>query len=122
VDYSKVDPVWPDKTSPAGRPYAYTRAAILERGQRGLAKLRNRPEKFIFVVSHSGFLRLGVTGWWFFNSDYRIFRFTSETAEVAIEQDESTLKGGLGLSWETRVELGFELPEEDPVEDAAAAS
>ena len=62
VNFSDVDPVWPDKTSSAGRPYAYTRKAILERGQRGLVKLYDRPEKFIFVISHSGFLRLGVVG------------------------------------------------------------
>ena len=112
VDFSSVDPVWPDKTSPAGRPYAYTRESILARGQRGLAKLYERPEKFIFVVSHSGFLRLGVVGWWFFNSDYRIFRFTSASPQYVVEQDERTLTGGLGLSRETKVELGFELPDD----------
>ncbi|KAK0386673.1 hypothetical protein NLU13_6508 [Sarocladium strictum] len=121
VDFSTVDSVWPDKTSPAGRPYAYTRESILARGQRGLAKLYNRPEKLVFVISHSGFLRLGVVGWWFFNSDYRIFQLSLGPLGVAVEQDESTLTGGLGLSWETRVELGFELPEEDPVVEGGPA-
>jgi broad specificity phosphatase PhoE len=114
--------VWPDKTSPAGQLYAYRKDAILTRGQRGLAKLYGRPENLIFVVSHSGFLRLGVVGWWFFNSDYRIFHFTGDMPDLTIEQDESTLAGGLGLSWKIRVELGFELPEEDPENGEAIAS
>ncbi|CAM1501139.1 Fc.00g103010.m01.CDS01 [Cosmosporella sp. VM-42] len=120
VDFTTVDPVFPDKTSPAGAPYACTRSAILARGKRCLETLHKRPEKLIFVVSHSGFLRLGVVGWWFFNSDYRVFDF-EEGNEVRVQQRESTLEGGMGLSWAERVELGSKLPdepEEDPAKEA----
>lgn len=62
-------------------------------------------------MSHSAFLRVGVLGWWFFNSDYRMFRF-ADAEGLDLEQDESTLSGGLGLSWQDRVEVGSDLPEE----------
>ncbi|KAF7558498.1 hypothetical protein G7046_g5663 [Stylonectria norvegica] len=118
VDFSTLDPVYPDKTSPDGRPYAYTRDAILSRGERCIDRLFQRPEKFVFVVSHSGFLRLGVVGWWFFNSDFRIFNFDG----TRLWQDESTLKGGLGLSFTDRVVLGSELPVEDPGHEPGEAA
>ncbi|KAL2753969.1 hypothetical protein ACRALDRAFT_1081205 [Sodiomyces alcalophilus JCM 7366] len=110
VDYSTLDPVYPDKTSPAGAKYAYTRQAILSRGQSCLESLRQRPEKYIFVVSHSGFLRLGLTGYWFFNADYRVFDLESDGS---LKQWESTISGGLKKSLTEPVELGSELPEED---------
>lgn len=110
VDYSTLDPVYPDKTSPAGAKYAYNRQAILNRGQSCLDSLRQRPEKFIFVVSHSGFLRLGLTGYWFFNADYRVFDLESDGS---LKQWESTASGGLNKSLTEPVELGSELPEED---------
>jgi hypothetical protein len=86
--------------------------------------LASRPEKFVFVVSHSGFLRVGVVGWWFFNADYRIFEFgtptgVAETAEherPPLTQHQDTLHGGLGWSSEDRVELGAGLPDGDVVE------
>ncbi|ROT40932.1 phosphoglycerate mutase-like protein [Sodiomyces alkalinus F11] len=110
IDYSTLDPVYPDKTSPAGAKYAYNRKAILSRGQSALESLRQRPEKFIFVVSHSGFLRLGLAGYWFFNADYRVFDLESDGS---LKQWESTASGGLGKSLTVPVPLGFELPEED---------
>jgi len=114
VDFSAVDPVWPDKSSSEAAKYHYTRTSILARGQRALRDLEGRPESLIFIVSHSGFLRLGVAGWWWMNADYRIFHFVGERGsggELRLEQDESTVRGGLGLSWDEPVELGFELPE-----------
>ncbi|KAF4976445.1 hypothetical protein FZEAL_6883 [Fusarium zealandicum] len=112
VNFSTVDAVWPDKASPAARQYAHTKRAILARGRRGLEALHSRPEKIIFVVSHAGFLRLGVVGFWLFNSDYRVFDFEAGD-EVAVRQRESTAAGGLGLSWTESVTLGLGLPEED---------
>jgi broad specificity phosphatase PhoE len=118
VDFETVDPVWPDKTTPAGRRYAYTRTAILARGKHCLEELSRRPEKLVLVISHSGFLRVGVTGYWWMNADYRIFDFEdAASGELRLRQDETTLSGGLGLSWKGPVELGSDLPEEDP--DAA---
>lgn len=110
IDYSTVDPVYPDKTSPAGANYAFTRQAILGRAQSGLESLRQRPEKYIFVVSHSGFLRAGLTGYWFFNADYRVFEVSSDGS---LEQWDSTAAGGLGRSRLEPVQIGEELPEED---------
>lgn len=113
INFSNVDPVWPDKTSPAARRYAHTRRDILSRGQFGLKALRQRPEKLVFVVSHAGFLRVGVAGYWFFNSDYRIFDFDQEAGGLKLKQHESTVAGGMGLSWTEPVALGSELPDED---------
>ncbi|KAF4504069.1 hypothetical protein G6O67_008683 [Ophiocordyceps sinensis] len=134
VDFTRLDPVWPDKTSPKAYRYAHSRAAILARGADALEALHRRPEDLVFVVSHSGFLRSGVVGWWFFNADYRIYRFddappaaeqggndagnaqqTMTTARSLLTQDESTLAGGLGLSHAFAVELGAELPGEGEV-------
>lgn len=118
IDFSQVDPVFPDKTSPAGAKYWYTKNAIVARGQSVLAELYDRPEKVIVVVSHSGFLRLGVTGHFFMNADYRIFDYeerNSYSKEFKLKQWESTKAGGLGWSWDQTVAIGFELPEEDPI-------
>ena len=114
VDFTQVDPVWPDKTSTAGRLYAHTRSAVLARAQRAIADLSRRPEKVIFVVAHSGFLRLGVAGYWWFNADYRIFDFVdgAQGGQAQIKQREETLSGGLGWSWKDPVEIGSDLPEE----------
>ncbi|KAF5008009.1 hypothetical protein FDECE_5693 [Fusarium decemcellulare] len=118
VNLSTVDALWPDKTPPAAQRYAHTKRDILARGRRALKGLRSRPEKLIFVVSHSGFLRLGVTGYWFFNSDYRMFDFEAERGAeddgVQVKQRETTTSGGLGLSWKDPVALGLDLPDEGP--------
>jgi broad specificity phosphatase PhoE len=112
VDFGGVDIIWPDKTSPEARLYAYTRTDILARGQRALSHLRDRPEDLIFVVTHSGFLRQGCVGRWFFNSDYRIFDFKGQAGDAGIqlEEDPGTDAGGLGLSRTEPVALGTGLP------------
>ncbi|KAI1421176.1 phosphoglycerate mutase-like protein [Xylaria sp. FL1777] len=119
IDLSTVDPVWPDKTTPAGSEYHYTKTAIIARAQAALQKLYKRPEKVIIIVSHSGFLRLGVTGCWFFNADYRIFDFApmgSPGSPYQLEQHASTKEtgGGLGHSRTEQVLLGSDLPDEFP--------
>ena len=120
VNFSSVDPVFPDKSSLAGSRYFPTRAAVVARGQSCLRSLYDRPEKWVIVVSHSGFLRMGVVGWWFFNGDYRIFDFSGEPVAdgpLKLVQWESTLSGGLGHSWAEPVEIGEGLPddEDEPV-------
>jgi broad specificity phosphatase PhoE len=104
VDFSEVDPVWPDKTSDAAATYHYDREAIIQRALNALSELKGRPEKAIVVVSHSGFLRQGMTGSWFYNADYRVFDFEGEGTNL--KQWESTKKGGMGRSWEERVVVG----------------
>lgn len=118
VDYSSLDPVFPDKTSEAASRYRYSRSALLARAQFALEKLYNRPEKVIVVVSHSGFMRLAVTGCWFFNADYRVFDFAprSEDGSLQLQQASLTKEQGGGLGWSRSEELvlGSELPEEVP--------
>ncbi|KAF3010335.1 hypothetical protein E8E14_007920 [Neopestalotiopsis sp. 37M] len=117
VDFSSLDPVYPDKSTPAGSRYAYNKKALLARGQHALRGLYNRPEKVIIVVSHSGFLRECISGFWFFNSDYRIFEFeerASDDQPYILKQCDETLEqgGGLGLSHKRAVGLGNNLPDE----------
>ncbi|KAI1331701.1 phosphoglycerate mutase-like protein [Xylariaceae sp. FL0255] len=114
IDYSTVDPLWPDKRSTAASQYHYTKKAVLRRGQTALERLYSRPEKVIVVVSHSYFLRAGVAGTWFFNADYRIFDMEQTGNSYQVVQHAWTKKkgGGLGLSRTEPVMLGADLPEE----------
>ncbi|KAI1866749.1 uncharacterized protein JN550_007602 [Neoarthrinium moseri] len=126
VDLSTLNPVYPDKITPAGAHYAYNKKALLARGQAALKKLYSRPEKVIVVVSHSGFLRLCVTGCWYFNSDYRIFEFEPRQKDdepYRLKQSLETLErgGGLGLSFKDPVVLGSDLPDEDKTLNGKAA-
>lgn len=71
------------------------------------------------VYSHSAFLRLAVSGYWYFNADYRIFDFASMDGprdSYRLKQHESTREsgGGLGRSWIDPIVLGSELPDEEP--------
>ncbi|KAF4837024.1 putative phosphatase [Colletotrichum tropicale] len=113
VDFSSVDPVYPDKTSPAGAQYSYTKEAILGRARSSINSIYERKEKLVFVVSHAGFLRLGVTGHWFFNGDYRAFElYKGDEADSnpELRQLQSTVSGGLGKSWTDPVVIGSDLP------------
>lgn len=59
---------------------------------------------------------MGAVGWWFFNGDYRIFDFGDKPeadGPLKLVQWESTLSGGLGLSWTDPVEIGSGLPEDE---------
>lgn len=110
-DFSTVDPIYPDKSSPKGKRYAQDRSAVLNRAQFALRKLYDRPEELIIVVSHSAFMRLAVTGAQFANADYRIFDFKmreNEDDAFSLIEWESTRSngGGLGLSPKAQVELG----------------
>jgi broad specificity phosphatase PhoE len=121
-DFSPVDPVYPDKTSPAGKPYAFTRTAVLGRGQRCLAALAARPEKVIAVVSHSGFLRTAVSGMRYANADYRIFDFTGNGTEIKEWDITREPGGGMGRcdKQPSPMEPG-DFPEEPAVADEATA-
>ncbi|KAK4139157.1 uncharacterized protein C8A04DRAFT_16110, partial [Dichotomopilus funicola] len=140
VNFSHVDPLFPDKSSTplAAARYGHTRRAILARGQRALAGIRDRyaeyygdhhgengdqkekKQKAIVVVSHSGFLRVGLTGRWYMNADYRVFELEggdSSSGEgdegVRLREWEAMEKGGLGKSRVVVVPLGDDLPEEE---------
>ena len=67
--------------------------------------LKGRPEKVIAVVSHGGFLRLGLSNRKYENADFRIFDYAEP--EEGVEDSEFKLKewklteekgGGLGKS------------------------
>lgn len=129
MNFKDVDPVYPDKTSPAGSRYRCNKAAIVGRAQDALAALYGRTEKAIIIVSHSGFLRQGVTGNWFFNADYRIFDFEEmgsgenndgESGTYRLKQWEITKLGGMGWSREVTVGIGEGIPEEDAGEPPVA--
>lgn len=97
-DWSSVDPIWPAKTGL----YRFSREGLTERGIAARDWLRNRPEKVIAVVSHSGFLRVGVSNKGYYNADYRVFEFAEGHEEVGgklVELEVTEKKGGgLGKS------------------------
>ncbi|OAA66655.1 phosphoglycerate mutase [Niveomyces insectorum RCEF 264] len=84
VDFTQVDPVFPDKTSDRARAYAYNRRALVARAQSVLAELYGRPESVVLVVSHSAFLSKAVSGSMFANADFRIFSFAEPAPSAAI--------------------------------------
>ena len=98
-DWSHMDPVYPAKEGL----YAFSEEALLRRGVAARRWLRNRPEKVIAVVSHAGFLRVGMCHRKFENADYRIFDFRKDgDGEEEFELVESELTaakgGGMGRS------------------------
>ncbi|KAF3760973.1 phosphoglycerate mutase-like protein [Cryphonectria parasitica EP155] len=119
IDFSHVDPVYPDKVSPAGAKYKYKKENLLARAQSDLEELYHRPEKVIVVVSHSGFMRQAVTGDHYFNADFRVYDFAErapaeEGGPLKLTQSELTKgAGGMGRSWDEIVELGIGLPDEE---------
>lgn len=110
---------YPAKTGP----YEYSEKAINGRAQEFLSWVKERPEKAIIVVSHAGFLRVGLVRRDFMNADYRVFDFgtqgkgegpfdlveweeTSSTVDRDGQEKQGTrhvltgtLSGGLKRSW-----------------------
>jgi hypothetical protein len=108
-DFSQMDPLYPDKTSNIDtNPYAFSRRAILARGQNCLKSLYSRPEKVIAVVSHSGFLRIAVAHRRFFNADWRTFDFDEEAMRASREKGEGIDGEGIYLlrEWKETEENG----------------
>lgn len=105
-DWSEVDPVFPAKTGL----YEYSKRGLTERGIAARRWLRDRPEKVIAVVSHSGFLRVGVSYKRYENADFRIFDFAEGGEEVGgrlVEWDLTEARGGgLGKSGRETFTLG----------------
>lgn len=103
LDWSEVDERWPSKE---GR-YAYTLEAVLERGRECRRWLRGREETCIAVVSHSGFLRVGVSNRRFANADFRVFEFAEDDdGEARLVEWELTERNGGGLGKSEKGEGG----------------
>ncbi|KAL1891287.1 hypothetical protein Sste5346_007747 [Sporothrix stenoceras] len=116
VDFSKVDPIFPEKKAPEAKLYHFNRQALVTRAQTVLAELYARPEKVVAVVSHSAFLSKAVSGSMYHNADFRIFDFEEPVAADAAEakstahpdlpplvyrlrERDETLKGRGGMGW-----------------------
>lgn len=110
LDFSAVDPIYPEKANPLTNPYAFTRRAVVQRGQTCLEWLYNRPEKIIAVVSHSGFLRCSVSQRRYANADYRVFDLKKNDGKgFVLKEWEQTEKNGGGMG---RSETGIAQIEE----------
>ena len=95
LSFSTVFPEYPAKT---GR-WAFSDAAIIQRGKDCRQWLKNRAEKVIAIVSHSGFLRVGVSHINYENADYRVFNFANDGSDVLVEwQLTRDNNGGMGRS------------------------
>ncbi|TVY85876.1 putative phosphatase [Lachnellula willkommii] len=95
-NWADVDPLFPKKEGL----YEYSQRGLTQRGIEARKWLRGRPEKCIAVVSHSGFLRVGVSYRKYENADFRIFGFEEGGEWDGLVEWEETEKngGGLGLS------------------------
>jgi hypothetical protein len=92
VDFSEVvkDDVWPRKEGL----YAYSYESLIERGKAARTWLKARPEKVIAVVSHGGFMRLGICGKRFGNADFRVSEFEEGEGLGVVEWESTENKGG----------------------------
>lgn len=94
IDFDTVFPEYPSKN---GR-WAYTPEAVAQRGRECRRWLKARPEKVIAVVSHSAFLRIGVSHTKFHTADYRVFSFEDADDELIEWNFTVENEGGLGKS------------------------
>ncbi len=92
-DWSTVDPKFPAKDGL----YEFSPEVLTRRAVAARRWLKERPEKVIAVVSHAGFMRVGVSHCQFDNADFRIFEF-------ADGEDEDV--GGRLVEWELTRERG----------------
>jgi broad specificity phosphatase PhoE len=107
-DWEAVDPAYPAKTGL----YEFSKEGITRRGIEARRWLKNRPEKVIAVVSHAGFLRVGVSNRQYNNADYRIFDFAEGTEDDAnggrLNEWKETEDRGGGLGTSEKGVFGFE--------------
>ncbi|MCJ1482325.1 hypothetical protein MMC06_002489 [Schaereria dolodes] len=89
-NFNTVFPEYPMKTGK----WAFTLSAVTQRGLDCRHWLKSRPEKVIAVVSHSGFLRVGVSHTNYSNADYRVFEFADDGSDNLIEWMMTEERGG----------------------------
>jgi len=92
-NWTHMSPLFPSKTGP----FAFSPPSLLSRGAATRAWLRARPEQVIAVVSHAGFMRIGLCNCKFGNADFRVFGFGEGGALVEWEETRER-GGGLGGS------------------------
>lgn len=91
-DWSTVDPDFPSKEGL----YEFSEEGLTKRGIFARQWLKERPEKVIAVVSHAGFLRLGVSHRQYENADFRVFSFDPDCPDYGGKLVESKLTEGTG--------------------------
>jgi broad specificity phosphatase PhoE len=93
-DFSTVDPSFPAKEGL----YEFSLEALTERGVVARKWLKERKEKVVAVVSHDGFMRVGISQRKYGNADYRIFEFEAEgdgrDGLKLVEWEDSEKNGG----------------------------
>ena len=105
-DWSCLDAVFPAKEGL----YAFAAEALLARGAAVRKWLAGRPEKVVAVVSHAGFLRIGLGNCKYGNADFRIFDLVPEQDGIvadgrpALVEWEQTKASGGGMG---KSETGF---------------
>lgn len=94
VNLEEVDPIWPAKEGL----YEFSPEALVQRGLDARRWLKGRKGKVIAVVSHGGFLRVGLCGKKFENADFRVFGFEDGDGTRLVEQELTKPRGGMGKS------------------------
>jgi hypothetical protein len=74
LDFSELDPVYPAKTGL----YHPSEEALLKRALFARQWLFYRPEKYVIVITHSGFIRRVVEGPKYKNVESRTYDFAEE--------------------------------------------
>ena len=108
VDWSTIDPEYPSKQGL----YEFSKEGLTRRGIAARKWLKERPESVIAVVSHAGFLRVGVSYRQYDNADFRIFNFAEggefdEVGGKLVEWAMTEERGG-GLGKSIKGTFGFE--------------
>jgi broad specificity phosphatase PhoE len=108
-DWSAIDPTFPSKEGL----YEFSTEALLRRGAAVRKWLKSRPERVIAVVSHGGFMRIGLCNRKFGNADWRVFEFEDSNDDdikgpKLVEWQVTELKGG-GLGTSPQGFFGWEV-------------
>lgn len=104
-DWSMTDPVFPAKTGL----YEFSAEALLRRGSAVRKWLRDRPEKVIAVVSHGGFIRIGLCQRKIGVADFRVFEYGSVEDNLRFVEWELTESAGGGMGNSPSGVFGWEV-------------
>lgn len=96
LDFSKLDPVYPAKTGL----YDPSEECLRRRALFARQWLYHRPEKYVIVVTHSGFIQRTVVGVKYKNVEYRTYNFDPSDATsgdftlqvVEVDQEQADIR------------------------------